>query len=857
MSTSAFTPEFGDLLKEVKKLMEEKPGKSLIGKAASVSGQPLPGKRTCCGELHIGVFFDGTGNNKDDDYGPDNKPKPFLERKHSNIVRLYNAFPDETLPWREDKPKNDKNQFRRIYVPGVGTQFDEIEDSGKGLEAGLGAGFAANGEPRILWAMIQVLNEIYRFHHGVPLFRKKDILKTVKTVAFGEKWSEKFMDRVKDASEVYNMLFTDDVKRKETFESMIEDDLIIPDGVKPDLTEIFIYTFGFSRGAAEARTFSNWMLELTSEIMTSEGSSNIRLLKGIPINFPFLGIFDTVASVGLASMYSFSEGHWGWALETQQIPREIGKCVHMVAAHEIRACFPLDSVRQDNVAVVWEDVHTDKSATSYPIGYACEKKYPGNCVEIVYPGAHSDVGGGYAFHSLGKVDVDISSRADDKSESLASGDLQISRVPGFDMYLRAKDANVPFYSFVQLKAQKRKQIAQDLLPDIRTIELMQKYVKLTNILDLPVEQQLKWHTSLYLHWRWKQGNPVSLDEKSTPTNEFQRLERDARAGYNQKDIEEQEHKVEYFRIVEDSERLREEEETLQMMHLNYDPNSPGKEKAGKELDGRQSGGLANKLMGTGVLATQRALMSVIAGYCNEIDKRIKSFDSFFTGVLNWDPLGNPHDPLPKVEAFAKGKAQGIAVSKAIYYFAEKADLGGVGKVYKWGKRLLTVYKIVKKVSEALQRDLEAEFEKNCVIAAKALEKAKEWRQALKDHYMPEFHNYEAPEREAMLLFDALAYGEKVFQKTSNVIDSSGVPCNMYEQVVDKFFSEHVHDSMAGFIIPEYTLNGYGIGKFRRLYFGNQQDMSTIVEVCQRNDRIMDERDAREEQMEKEKKEKKK
>ncbi|MFY0583563.1 hypothetical protein ACN28S_63020 [Cystobacter fuscus] len=42
----------------------------------------------------------------------------------------------------------------------------------------------------------------------------------------------------------------------------------------------------------------------------------------------------------------------------------------MIAAHEIRNSFPVDSVLQGN-------------------------SYPKNCREMVYPGAHSDVGGGY------------------------------------------------------------------------------------------------------------------------------------------------------------------------------------------------------------------------------------------------------------------------------------------------------------------------------------------------------------------------------------------------------------------------------------------------------------------------------
>jgi Uncharacterized alpha/beta hydrolase domain (DUF2235) len=57
---------------------------------------------------------------------------------------------------------------------------------------------------------------------------------------------------------------------------------------------------------------------------------------------------------------------WANGLE---IPPLIEQCVHMVAAHEIRNSFPLDSALQG-------------------------LQYPFNVREMVYPGAHSDVGGG-------------------------------------------------------------------------------------------------------------------------------------------------------------------------------------------------------------------------------------------------------------------------------------------------------------------------------------------------------------------------------------------------------------------------------------------------------------------------------
>lgn len=101
----------------------------------------------------------------------------------------------------------------------------------------------------------------------------------------------------------------------------------------------------------------------------------------------------------------------GWADSTQQLPDErqfpglIKCCRHFVAAHEQRLCFPLDSIRR-------------------PDG-----NYPLNAEEIIYPGMHSDVGGGYPVRDQGKSCGD-------------SGDI-LSQIALHDMYLAAFDSGAP------------------------------------------------------------------------------------------------------------------------------------------------------------------------------------------------------------------------------------------------------------------------------------------------------------------------------------------------------------------------------------------------------------------------------
>ncbi|MEA9997458.1 DUF2235 domain-containing protein, partial [Pseudomonas sp. AA4] len=103
---------------------------------------------------------------------------------------------------------------------------------------------------------------------------------------------------------------------------------------------------GFSRGAAEARAFANWLEALTKVEVEGE---TCYLFAGIPISIGFMGLFDTVAAVGVAYVAPFAAGHMGWADDSMRLPdseKFLERCVHLVAAHEQRGCFPLDSIRR-------------------------------------------------------------------------------------------------------------------------------------------------------------------------------------------------------------------------------------------------------------------------------------------------------------------------------------------------------------------------------------------------------------------------------------------------------------------------------------------------------------------------------
>ncbi|TCV81100.1 T6SS phospholipase effector Tle1-like catalytic domain-containing protein [Sulfurirhabdus autotrophica] len=373
---------------------------------------PVDNKPTCSGQVHVGIFFDGTGNNKKADY-EDLPPK---QRKHSNVVKLFHAYPNA--------PKQGHISY---YIPGVGTPFPEI---GEKSAASLGSPAAEGGAGRILWGLMQLLNAPYRYVTGYPLFFEADFPRL---------------------SNSYGYDFT---RRKQLNDWQTELKLKLADK-KPLVEQINLSVFGFSRGAAEARVFCNWLMEVCKE----EGGG--WSFAGIPIRIAFLGIFDTVASVGTANLWGggLVVGHQSWADNALQIHPAIEKCAHFVAGHEVRATFPLDSVRVKNI-------------------------YPGNAKEVMYPGSHSDLGGGYAPNALGLIPKPNDS---------------LSIIPGMAMYNEAQKAGVPLIAWKKLLDIYQR----DLTASEQTIKAFNAYLKDANTGAGPVEELHERHMALYLSYRFK------------------------------------------------------------------------------------------------------------------------------------------------------------------------------------------------------------------------------------------------------------------------------------------------------------------------------------------------------------------
>ncbi|WP_368911650.1 DUF2235 domain-containing protein [Proteus vulgaris] len=366
-------------------------------------------KNNCCRNLHISFFFDGTNNNRDRDM----KAEP---KTATNITRLFEATNED-----ENNPNKKEREYFKYYMPGVGTAFPEIAEynfTDTGLK------YATGGEDRINWALLMLANTL------------------IISSNLDELTLPQLRTHLKDMATPTYLPISGKGRRRAIIHSLVNKKEIIEGlQLKPKTLTIKLYVYGFSRGAAEARTFVNWVTQLFD---TPEGADKpVQKLCGIDVKVEFIGILDTVPSVGIVHLAPFFSGHMDWANGTQQLPSEkvfpnfIKCCRHFVSAHEQRFCFPLDTVRRPSD---WENEKnkTDTSASNKNIDGNNKNtdgnkygRYPkiSDIEEVVYPGVHSDIGGGYEVGDQGKAFEDPS--------------MLVSQIVLHDLYLSAFQAGSP------------------------------------------------------------------------------------------------------------------------------------------------------------------------------------------------------------------------------------------------------------------------------------------------------------------------------------------------------------------------------------------------------------------------------
>ncbi|BEN59154.1 hypothetical protein SMKC069_18450 [Serratia marcescens] len=332
----------------------------------------------CCKTLHISLFFDGTGNNLNNDLLLSNPKHP------TNIARLFRAtigsgtaggVPTNDQNALLDAAEEGEGKYFKFYMPGVGTPFPEVNDPDYSTMGLVGA---TKGEERINWALLRII-DVLKFSATEKWLTTAESRRSINNM--GTSWNRLWFGGSHNRYEEFSRLLNG-------LAPQLKPLLTQPEPGKPKLLGIKLYVYGFSRGAAAARAFVRWLSELLPP-PKAEGENPPQCLQigdmQLPISVEFLGLLDTVASVGVAHVVPIAEGHMGWADDSMELPSDetygglIKKCVHLVSGHEQRLCFPLDSVRRGN------------------------GKYPLYATEVVYPGMHSDIGGGYPPGDQGKA----------------------------------------------------------------------------------------------------------------------------------------------------------------------------------------------------------------------------------------------------------------------------------------------------------------------------------------------------------------------------------------------------------------------------------------------------------------------
>jgi hypothetical protein len=412
--------------------------RELARRAASVDPSSTSGLN-CCRDIEVGVFFDGTNNNMDRD-------KSAAVPSHSNVVTLFEAH------------KNDREMTFGFYIPGVGTKFAQI---GEMAESSSGKAFAAGGEARIHFALLQVYNAVCLSVTNAPLLNDEEMTKYATSVWSGLATFWRLGDyKLKSIFKQLDAKLSEQLKNR-----------------KPAITRVTVSIFGFSRGAAKARVFSKWLQ------IASQGQ-----IAGAALNIRFLGIFDTVASVGIADSAPLADGLMDWADGNLGISG-VANTVHYVAAHEIRKAFPLSSAGAGG-------------------------NFGSGCKEYVYPGAHSDVGGGYSPGDQGK--------------SVNGRKSLLSQIPLNDMYNEALNAGVQLRVKQEMPGDIRADF--DIAPEVDAA--FRAYCDWTSDVErAPVTAaeggtggRMARHTHLY--WRWRALN--------SPTSTFAGLKSYSRANAQDK-----------------------------------------------------------------------------------------------------------------------------------------------------------------------------------------------------------------------------------------------------------------------------------------------------------------------------------
>lgn len=185
--------------------------KKFTRRESIVSRNPAESCRT---NLFFGFFFDGTKNN----YHDAEKSKT-----HSNVARLYDCYPGLSvpgvLPTYTDWPNSvNYSHFFKTYIPGVSSAFDRVKDTGKGLDETRGGAAGYMGEARILWALLQAINNVHRYVLGTPMLSSTEEESLLTTVGLNQTFRRVMTE---EGFAIFRRTNKNDKKTREAFEKIL------------------------------------------------------------------------------------------------------------------------------------------------------------------------------------------------------------------------------------------------------------------------------------------------------------------------------------------------------------------------------------------------------------------------------------------------------------------------------------------------------------------------------------------------------------------------------------------------------------------------------------------------------------
>ncbi|MBC7490316.1 MAG: DUF2235 domain-containing protein [Glaciimonas sp.] len=187
--------------------------------------------------IKIGLFFDGTNNNRDGDI-------PL--QAHTNVVKLFNAYKDVNgLDHLKAAGQH------RFYIPGLGTRFPENREW---RESHDGKAFGKGEQARILYALLEIYNVVYReCNDNIPLFSSFDISAKLQQYTREIETGDPLHDPHAHRPTRRSWFATLNTTVNATFDARLQRlRTTHPSQGKP---RISIVVCGFSRGAALARAF--------------------------------------------------------------------------------------------------------------------------------------------------------------------------------------------------------------------------------------------------------------------------------------------------------------------------------------------------------------------------------------------------------------------------------------------------------------------------------------------------------------------------------------------------------------------------------------------------------------------------